>query len=167
MTFTLPFPPNPAAWFAHGPATTPTLHRRRVGQWTLEIIHDPFTDRTSCRLHAHAMTYGPVAVTFQFPASENTFGATYKIDDGPATSWRVNAMTLASRGVALQTEDLTNPSGGRVLAPVSALINAHSITIRPSAYLPARTFKLADLPAALEAGRAAGCGAELSPELGG
>ena len=167
MAIVLPFPPTPVGWFSHASSTTPRIERRRIGQWTLEIDHDPFTAQTSCRLHARSMTYGPAAMTFQFSPDQNTFDAIYRIDDGPPTPWRINAMTLASRGVVLQTDDLTNPSGGKVFAPTSALADAHSITIRPSPYARARTFNLADLPAALQAGAAAGCGAELEASASG
>jgi hypothetical protein len=159
MAITLPPLPNPIGWFSHPESSRPTAHRERIGKWVLQVDHDPFTGQTWCRLKGGGMTYGPAAMIFKFDSHTDTFGAVYRIDGGPAVSWRVNAMTLASRGVTLQTDALNNPSGGRVYVPTAALAGAQTITIRPSPTLPTRTFDLSGLPGALGKAQAAGCGA--------
>ena len=157
MAIDLPHLPNPAAWFAHRDSAKPKVERRQIGQWRLEVVRDPFTGKTRCELKAKGMAYGPAAMTFRFTAHTDTFAAVYKIDDGPAVPWRANAMTLASRGVALQTDSLTNPSGGRVFVPTAALTGAQSVTIRTSPTAPTRTYHLDDLPTALAAAQSSGC----------
>jgi len=159
MAMALPPLPNPIGWFHHPDSTRPTTHRQRIGQWMLEVNHDPFTNQTWCRLKGHGMTYGPAAMTFKFDPHTDTFGAVYRIDQGPAISWRVNAMTLASRGVPLQTDALHNPSDGRVYVPTTALTGAQTIVIRPSPTSPTRAFDVSGLAGALNEARTAGCGA--------
>jgi hypothetical protein len=158
MPIVLPHLPPPSAWFSHGPSTRPVAHRRRVGHWTLEVTSDPFTGAIGCRLHGRGMMLERGVMTFDFGADAHTFEAVYRIDQGPATPWRVNAMALAAAGASLQTDSLKNPSGGKVLTPLGPLIGARKITIRPSPTAEARTFTLADLGPALHAASAAGCG---------
>jgi len=157
MAITLPPLPNPIGWIQHTDSTRPTVSRHRIGKWLLEVSHDPFTAQTWCRLKGGGMTYGPAAMTFKFDRGVDTFGAVYRIDNGPAVSWRVNAMTLASRGVPLQTDALHNASEGRVYVPTAALAGAQSITIRPAPTAPTRTFDLRALPAALDRAQTEGC----------
>ena len=96
-------------------------------------------------------------VTFYFGDQARTFEALYKVDAGPAVSWRANAMVLASTGSLAMSEDLVNASGGRVPVPLSVLAGARSISIRISPKVRAREFSLADLPAALARAEAKGC----------
>ena len=147
MAILLPHPPNLVTWFEHSDPSRPTVERRQIGQWRLAVARDPFTGKVHCELKARGMAYGPAAMTFF-------------IGDGPATPWRVNAMTLASRGVALQTDSLTNPSGGKVFVPTPALTGAQSVTIRVSPSARPRAYRLDDLPAAVAAAQSAGCGSD-------
>ena len=160
MAILLPHPPNLVTWFEHSDPSRPTVERRQIGQWRLAVARDPFTGKVHCELKARGMAYGPAAMTFFIGARADTFAAVYKIDNGPATPWRVNAMTLASRGVALQTDSLTNPSGGKVFVPTPALTGAQSVTIRVSPSARPRAYRLDDLPAAVAAAQSAGCGSD-------
>jgi hypothetical protein len=155
----------PAVWATGQQSPKSATSRQRIGQWTLETTRDPFTGSTSCRLRTGAMSYSRLAMTFQLGRRVDTFDAFYKIDQGPAVSWRVNAMVLAASGVLLQSENLSNSSGGRVAVPLSVLVRAGAIAIRASSQQNARVFSLKDLPAALGRAKAAGCGSEfnLSP----
>jgi hypothetical protein len=158
MAITLPPLPNPATWFHSAESSRPTTHRQRIGKWMLEVNHDPFTSQTWCRLKGHGMTYGPAAMTFKFDHHTDTFGAVYRIDQGPAVSWRVNAMTLASRGVKLQTDSLNYPSDGRVYVPTVALTGAQTVVIRPAPTEPTRSFDVSGLADAVGKAQADGCG---------
>ncbi len=133
--------------------------RRRIGQWTLEIKHDPFTGAISCALRAPRMNFEHAAVSFQFWPTIDTFGAEYRIDGGQAYSWRISAMALAAHGVKIQTDDARNPSGGKVTVPYNALIGGKTIWIRPGPKASATPFKIDDLPAAVAAARSQDCGA--------
>ena len=143
--------------FGRHDATRPTTHHERVGQWTLSVTHDPFAGTTRCALAARAMVVDRGVVTFYFGDQARTFEALYKVDAGPAVSWRANAMVLASTGSLAMSEDLVNASGGRVPVPLSVLAGARSISIRISPKVRAREFSLADLPAALARAEAKGC----------
>jgi hypothetical protein len=160
MPIVLPHLPAPSAWFAHHPSAKPTTRRHKIGRWTLEVTHDPFTGVIGCRLLAHGMTLEAGVMRFDFGANVRTFEAVYRIDGGPATAWRANAMELAAAGAPLESESLDNPSGGRVLTPLKALIGARAIAIRPSPASEARTYQLVGLGQALHAAAGAGCGAD-------
>jgi hypothetical protein len=149
---------NTVAWIAPHDAAKPSLRRTRIGQWTLVVRRDRFSGATNCELRARAMSYARGVVTFRFGRGVQTYDAIYRVDDGPAVSWRVNAMTLASTGALAQSDDLANPSGGRVVTPLSVLSGAQTITIRPALGKKPHTFKVADLPSAMAAAEAADCG---------
>jgi hypothetical protein len=163
MPIVIPHWTGPQHWFAHHESTRPETQRSHVGQWTIAVTKDPFTGATTCRLRARGMTYADGVMTFDLGRRTRTFRALYKIDQGPATSWRTNAMALA-RSSSLQTDDLLNPSGGRVLTPLGPLLGAHQIVIRPSPDIRAVTFSLADLSPALDRASASGCGADFPPD---
>ncbi len=152
----------PAARGARPPSTTVTSRHERVGQWLLTVTRDPFAQTTVCDLRGRSMLLARGAMTFYFGGKTETLDALYKVDDGRAVSWRVNAVALAASGALTQSEDLANPSGGRVAVPVKTLAGARYISIRPSLHVRARVYSVADLPAALARADADGCGPGLT-----
>jgi hypothetical protein len=147
-----PPPPPAAAEIRHHGA-----QHGRTGQWELTVRRDDFAGQVRCHLRGRRMSVERTAMVFQLPGGRNTFDAAYRIDDAPAVSWRVNAMTLAADGVQFNHADLNNPSRGRVAIPLALLDGAGSVTIRATPGAPPARFDLHDLPAAVMAMRAAGC----------
>jgi hypothetical protein len=144
------------AVFDHRPAAV-SVQRQHLGQWTLTVRRDRFAGATTCELRSRSMTVARGAVTFRLGANVRTYQAMYRLDDGPAVSWRANAMALASLGALPNGESLDNPSEGLVAVPLSTLSDTQTITIRASFVDRPRKFKLGDLPAALRAADAVGC----------
>ncbi|QUD90434.1 hypothetical protein [Phenylobacterium montanum] len=155
------------SWLGHpvelhrrpAPPGVPEDARQRFGPWTLNVKHDRFTGQVSCVLSAPRMSFDRAAVTFQFSPHTETYDAVYRVDTGPAFSWRLSAMALASHGVKLETDDPTNPSGGRVILPYSAVVGGKTVWIRPSDKKRAWPFRIDDLAPAVAAAKTAGCGA--------
>ena len=164
MVVVMADPGPPAAWLGSLEAARPTTRRIRTGQWTIVVTRDRFADAVSCQMRAHDVTYAGGAVTFHFGAKVHTYEASYRIDDGPAISWRANAMTLAQTGALTPSDDLLNPSGGRVTLPAKLLDGAQSVTVRTSARARPRTFRIGDLAEALTTAAAAGCGPDFAPD---
>jgi hypothetical protein len=133
------------------------VEHRKLGHWTLDITRDAFAGSTSCRMRMQGMVVEHSAARFDFGRGARTFEAIYRIDGGPPTSWRANAMALAANGIRLQSENIENPSNGWVAVPLGAILSAHKIAIRPSPRANARTFDLTGLASALEQADAAGC----------
>jgi hypothetical protein len=152
-----------AALFASRDPTAATLHHRKFGQWTLEIRSDPFIGATRCSLHAPRIDIRQAVAVFHFPRRTDTFDAMYKVDAGPAVSWRVNSMFIASHGARLETDDSSHPSGGEVAIPLPALDGATAVTIRPGPDERAHAFRLDGLSAALTGAGEAGCKADFRP----
>ncbi|HEY2661069.1 MAG TPA: hypothetical protein VGI79_15210 [Caulobacteraceae bacterium] len=170
MAIALAYDLYPPSWLGH-PVELHRSHkdhgpngkgRSQIGQWTLDVKHDPFTGTVSCALRAPRMSFEHAAVSFRFWPSIDTFDAMYRIDSGPAYSWRISALALAAHGVKLQADDARNPSGGKVTVPYNALIGGKTIWVRPSPEAAATPFKIDDLPAAVAAARSQGCTAEFA-----
>lgn len=136
--------------------------RSQIGQWTLDVKHDPFTAAVSCTLRAPHMTFEHAAVSFRFRPDTDTFNAMYRVDTGPAYSWRISAMALAAHGVQIQNDDIRNPSGGKVTVPYNALVGGKVVWVRPGPKVAATPFKIDDLPTAVTAARSQGCGVEFA-----
>jgi hypothetical protein len=154
---TAPAPASRAAKPRHGD------QRFGLGHWVLTVHTDPFDGRVSCTLAAPRMEVSYGAVVFHFEHYIDTFPAEYRIDAGPGKSWRVNAAALAARGVALQTDDAVNPSGGKVAIPLSEVLHAEAVWIRPSVRERHARFLVGPLKQMVEAAGRLGCG----PEIGG
>jgi len=136
--------------------------RGRIGPWTLQVKRDGFTGQVTCSLVAPRMSFDHAAVTFRFSPRTETFDAIYRVDAGPAHSWRPNAMALAAHGVQLQSDDARNPSGGRVTLPYTALVGGKTVWIRPSAKARAWPFRIEELTSAVNAAKSSGCGADFT-----
>ena len=163
------------SWLGHpvelhrrpAPGGGPENTRQQIGQWTLAVKHDRFTGALSCSLTAPQMSFERAALTFRFSRRTETFDAVYRVDAGPAFSWRLSAMALAAHGVQLQTDDAANPSGGRVILPYSALVGGKTVWIRPSEKQRAWPFRIDDLASAVTAAKDAGCGTEFVGAVAG
>jgi hypothetical protein len=137
---------------------------QHLGVWTLQASPDSFTGARSCRLSGAHMEYRRGAVVFHFSGGTDTSAAVYRVDGGPPVETRSELMDMAHRGFAIYDDRLANPSAGVVRVPQGRLIDARSVSIRPSAKAAVTTFKLDGFGAALAAARSAGCGSEVSGE---
>ena len=155
-------PPHDATAPVSGPARH-GVQRFGMGRWVLTVRTDPFDGQISCTLQAPRMEVRYGAVVFHFEHYIDTFPAEYRIDAGPGKSWRVNAAALAARGVSLETDDATNPSGGKVAIPLSEVLPAQAVWIRPSVRERHARFLIGPLKQMVEAAGRQGCG----PEIGG
>ncbi len=141
---------RPASSYSH---TT----RTAFGKWTLEVRQDPFTGGASCRLHARSMNFYRTAVIFRLPPKANSYQAYYRIDDGPATAWRSQALAIAAAGIPLGDEQRLNPSNGRLPLPYEAVKSARMVRIQVAANAQPVRFNLDGLDGAVTAALAAGC----------
>jgi hypothetical protein len=144
----------------HPHLSWPSDGRTHIGLWTYQVGVDRFTGLKSCRLSARHVSYAHQALTFQFASKIDTSESLYRLDGGPAQSWRVNAMTLASAGVALHDDSLVNPSQGLVRIPAHELANTGAVTIRATPRSRPVKFHIEGFAAALAAAEAAGCAAD-------
>lgn len=131
-----------------------------VQNWRIELRHDTFANRSSCRLRRGPMTLERGVMTFQFPHSVETATAEYRLDGGPVQSAGATALEVAGQGVRLGTGDLRHPGDGRVTLPLRLIRTAHAVDIRPNLRRSHRAFDLAGLSAALDAAQREGCDAQ-------
>lgn len=106
------------------------------------------------------MDYERGALVIHLSPNADTFDAVYRIDGGAPRPVRADAMELASLGFALHNDDLSNPTGGLVRIPARTLAGASQVAVQIRPGAPVHRFPVDALAPALEAARAAGCGAE-------
>jgi len=146
-----------AALFWHHDPQAVSVHRTRLGAWTLVRTVDPFIKSVNCKLYAQGISYENGVVAFQFSRSARTYDAVYSLDGAAPVSWRINALELARLGAAFSSNDVENPSGGQVSIPYSVLSSSVTLTIRPDANGGTRTIRLDPLHAARRAASGMGC----------
>jgi hypothetical protein len=141
----------------HHPADEQRTHKR-IGSWTLTVMHDRFAAETKCRLTTQGMNYWREAIVVRLPQSTDTSDAAYRVDDGTPRPASEDAMELAHQGFPLHHDDLANPSGGFVVVPAHLVTGANRLSVQARPGGRVWSFKLSGLDTALEAARAAGCG---------
>ena len=138
-------------------STVRTEHRH-IGDWRLIVRTDAFERKTRCQLYEHGVDYRRGALEFHFAPGVDTSAAVYRVDDGPPIETTAELMQIAELGFAIHDDNLRNPSGGVVRAPLARLQGAKTIAIQPRWGRPPVRFRLGQLQAALEAATKAGCG---------
>ncbi len=125
--------------------------------WVLEVRRDTFTNTTTCQIKARDMTYRHGVLTFRFPTRVDTANAFYRIDQGSAQSVGLVATEAAGLGAEFRSQNMKNPSNGRVHIPATYLQTAQTVSIRPNAKRPAKTFSLTGFDKAVSVAKDQGC----------
>jgi hypothetical protein len=133
------------------------VSRTNIGRWTLTVAQDPFNGSVACTLTAPGMVVERGAVAFQLSPRADTSAAEYRLNDGAVMPARSHLATLAGLGVQVSSDDIVNPSRGRVYIPVKVVGMSSYVWVRPEKKSPARVFKVRDLDTAVYAARAAKC----------
>jgi hypothetical protein len=128
-----------------------------VRGWTLEVRRDRFSGETSCAFRTRDIALEKDVFTFSFPATVNTANAMFRVDDGRPQAIGPLGPEAAGLGVALSSDDLRNPSGGRVHIPARHLQGANSLRIRPNLNDGDKIFGLGGLKDALALAATKGC----------
>ncbi len=149
-----------ALWPFHAPQTVTRAFSQPI--WRMTIRADRFTGAVQCRVFQGArsrpdVAYARQSLAFRFGRGVNTLEASYRIDSHPAIAWSTVYPTLTNLGANLPGGRMDNPTGGLVLLPVSALVGAHGVTIRPTPGSRPRAFAIDGLADTLANARARGC----------
>jgi len=131
--------------------------------WVLEIKTDSFTGTRICTIKSRGVIYRHGVVAFRFGGWTDTANALYRIDQGKVQSAGEVATEAAGLGAHFRSQNLENPSDGRVFIPGHYLASADSITIRPNGRSTPRKFSLIGLGSSLVVASAKGC--ESGPSL--
>ena len=132
-------------------------HSKPAPGWTLEARHDAFTGSTTCVVKARDMVYRHGVLTFRFDSSVDTANALYRVNQGAVQPAGLVATEAAGLGAQFKSQNMKNPSNGRVHIPMAHLQEAQTVTIRPNSHRRARTFNLTGLGHVLSAATAKGC----------
>jgi hypothetical protein len=159
-TFIAAFGVLASLWPFH-PAQVST-HTYALPTWEFSQSKDRFTGRTQCDLFqgnrlSPSVSYANQSLTFAFPRKLNTLQADYRVDGGPVRRWQDAFPKLVQVGANLQNGSMTNPTGGLVSLPAADLLNAHTVTIRPTPHSQPKLFTIDGFPNALSAAEARGC----------
>lgn len=133
--------------------------RQRSGGWTLEVRRDSFSGAVSCRIAGPDAQAAHGVATFRFHQWVDTFHAQFKLDDGKVISAQAVGPEAAEHGARLWTDNISNPSDGRVAIPLDQLVSARAVTIRPNPHSRPRTFRLEGLHSLSDAAKSKGCDA--------
>lgn len=125
--------------------------------WTLEVRHDTFTGATKCVVKARDMVYRHGVLTFRFDSSIDTANALYRLDQGAVQPAGLVATEAAGLGAQFRSQNMKNPSNGRVHIPTAHLQEAQTVTIRPNGHRRTKTFRLTGFGDVLAAAKAKGC----------
>lgn len=125
--------------------------------WVLEVRRDAFTSATTCQIKARDMTYRHGVLTFRFATRVDTANALYRIDQGPAQSVGLVATEAAGLGAEFRSQNMKNPSNGRVHIPAAYLQTAQTVSIRPNPKRRSKAFSLTGFDKALSAAKDQGC----------
>jgi hypothetical protein len=150
-----------AGLWPFGSSQTATQHYQ-VPAWNIRVTRDKFTQARTClvfqgKRNKPLVSYDHGAVAFHFGSRLNTTKASFRIDDGPVRSWDEVYPALVATGARLEGRSLDNPTGGKVMIPLSLLREAHVVTIRPTMTKRARSFGIDGLGDVLGSSRALGC----------
>jgi hypothetical protein len=105
------------------------------------------------------MVYRHGVLTFSFAPSVDTANALYRVDQGAVQPAGLVATEAAGLGAAFKSQNMKNPSNGRVHIPTAYLQTAQTVTIRPNSQRRAKTFRLTGFGSVLSAARTKGCDA--------
>ena len=154
--------PNPLAGLHPPRGGDVQVSTQDVAGWRLEVKHDLFEGRTSCRLRRPGTLYERGVITFQFAPNVNTANAFFRVDAGAPQPAGAVAIEAAGLGARLHPDKPGNDSGALVAIPARLLIGAGYVSIRPNPTLGHRDFNLRNLASALESARQKGC--DLGPQ---
>lgn len=109
----------------------------QVPAWNIRVLRDKFTGDHQCMIfqgkrRTPMVSYAHGVVSFQFSKQLNTVKASFKIDGGAVEPWDAVYPALAQTGAQLEGRSLDNPTGGKVMMPLSVLHGAHVVIIRPT-----------------------------------
>ncbi len=148
---------NPLAGLNLLPGRDVQASHQEVGGWRLDVKHDQFSGRTTCRLKRGPVTYERQVVTFRFASWVDTANAEFRIDNGALQSVGSVAVEAAGLGARLRSDNSTNPSGGLVAIPSRLVANAGSVSIRPNPKRGHKDFVVKGLTGALAVAQQKGC----------
>ena len=150
-----------AFWSAAGRHPREISHERvRADHWTVDVRRDSFTGETQCVLRGPDVTLSHQVLTFRFRPSVDTANALFRADLGPVRNVGLMGPEAAGLGARLSSDDLGNPSGGRVHIPAHYLRSTKSVRIRPNPRGNDKVFDLGGLDAAVAAANQKGCGVQ-------
>jgi hypothetical protein len=132
--------------------------RSTIQGWRLTVRRDLFTGRNTCRLVRGRQALDRQVLVLRLPSKVDTTAAVYRVDWGAPMPAVDDRAAVASLGLALWRDDLTNPSGGLVRIPYAKVASAHTVAVEARPRGRIWTFSLSGLPAAVAAAKAANCG---------
>jgi len=134
----------------------------RVPAWNIRVVSDKFTGAKKClvfqgKRHKPLVSYDHGAVAFQFARKLNTTKAAFQIDGGPVRAWDDVYPALVQTGAQLEGRSLANPTGGKVIIPLSALKAAHVVVIRPTPKSRPQSFAIQGMGDMIASAQGLGC----------
>jgi hypothetical protein len=133
---------------------TRTLH---VRPWAITVRSDRFTGVAACTAHMGGVQVKDGLAAFELGRSVDASNAVYRLDLGAPHLARGEDIAGRVAYDSGRTGSLSNPSGGRVVLPLSILSGVQRVDIRAEDPHHVATFNLSALPRVLAAEAAAGC----------
>jgi hypothetical protein len=142
---------------AHLGGHTLSSARYRLRGWTINVTYDRFTHETQCTLAKNRMSVDGSTLIFQFKASLDTADAWYRLGSAPPQPWRALIPDLMASGIKVRSDDLLNPSQGRIPIPLGMLSREPLVQIQSGPRNAPASFSIAGLFDAIAAANAQGC----------
>lgn len=133
---------------------TRTVHLR---PWTIAIRSDRFTGVATCTAMTRGVHVKDGLAVFELGSTVDTSNALYRLDLGPARLARGADIAERTAYDSGRTDNLGNPSSGRVVLPIALLNGVRRVDIRGEDPHHVATFDVSALAKALAAETAAGC----------
>lgn len=141
-----------------------------IPAWHIDATRDRFTQEMRCRIYQGndkkpVVSFFQSALVFRFAHKLNTTRANFQVDMGKIRPWTAIYPELLGSGARLPGRSLDNPSEGMVILPVSILVGAQVVTIRPTPNSRPQRFGIGGFSDAFKSGVAQGCNARTGFDL--
>jgi hypothetical protein len=123
--------------------------RYREGAWRLDVRRDPFARTTRCALSRPGASVEHGRLLWRLGPRVDTSAAVWRIDGGEPRHQRLTDLPAS--------ENLANPSDGRIAAPLPLLAGAQALEARATPDARLRRLDLAGLDQATASAARLGC----------
>jgi len=142
-------------------AGTPvTVRQYAIGQWTIAVRRNGFSQQIVCQLRGPHIRFQRGAVGFDTHTDRGVSDAWYRIDGAAARPWRDRYPMLVEQDVSIESGGLDDPTRGIVWLPLADLARAHTVIVQVRArggHVRLKRFSLKGLAYMHDAATRLGC----------